>query len=95
MADADWADEGLRLLGCDLRLPGGPRLLLLFNAGDAAAFRLPDGTWRRRLDTAAAEVARDEAAEGEVTVGWQSVQAYLAERSPVPAPPGRHEAVVP
>jgi glycogen operon protein len=95
MEGADWADEGLKLFGCDLRLPEGPRLLLLFNAGDDAAFRLPEGAWRRRIDTAGTPVARDEAAGGEVTVGWQSVQALEAEWSPVPLPTGRREAVMP
>jgi glycogen operon protein len=94
MEEGDWADGGLKLFGCDLRLPGGPRLLLVLNAGDDASFHLPEGAWRLRIDTAEAEVARDEVAAGEVRVGWQAVQAYLAEWSPVPLPPGRRAAVL-
>jgi isoamylase len=78
MEEGDWGDEGLRLFGLDLTLPeGGGRALILLNAGDDGAFALPEGRWRRRLDTAREEPACDEEAAGEVPVGWQSVQVYL------------------
>ncbi|TNC48744.1 glycogen debranching protein GlgX [Rubellimicrobium rubrum] len=74
MTDDDWHDEGLRCFGADLSLPGGPRLLILLNAGDAAVFTLPEGTWHLRLDTARKRVACKELAGAEVQVDWQSVQ---------------------
>ena len=76
MAEGDWGDEGLRLFGLDWRPPEGPRLLILLNAGDDATFRLPEGAWRLRLDSARGEPGCEEPAEGEVAIGWQSVQAY-------------------
>jgi glycogen operon protein len=80
MAAEDWADGDLRCLGADLSLPGGPRLLIVLNAGDDAAFALPDGAWRLRLDTARARVACDEPATGSAALGWQSVQVLVAVR---------------
>jgi isoamylase len=79
MAEGDWNDAGLRLFGVDLSLPGGPRLLILLNAGDAAEFTLPRGPWHLRLDTARDRVACDEPAEATTQVDWQSVQVFWCE----------------
>jgi glycogen operon protein len=79
MGDGDWKDAGLRVFGVDLRLPGGPRLLILLNAGDAADFALPEGTWRLRIDTARDRVACDEPAEPTTALDWQSVQVFWCE----------------
>jgi isoamylase len=94
MNGGDWHDVGLKLFGADLALPGGPRLLVVLNAGDDAAFRLPKGSWRLRLDTARADVACDEAAGGEVRLGWQSVQVFVAVDAPGPVLAAREGAIV-
>ncbi|EYD75213.1 Glycogen debranching enzyme [Rubellimicrobium mesophilum DSM 19309] len=82
MTEGDWKDAGLRLFGADLALPGGPRLLILLNAGDAAEFALPEGLWRLRIDTAREGVACDEPAEPSTSVDWQSVQVFWCEEAP-------------
>ncbi len=79
MTTEDWQDEGLRLFGADLRLPGGPRLLLLLNAGDEADFVLPEGDWTLRIDTARDRVACDEPVDATVRLDWQSVQVLWCE----------------
>ena len=84
MTTEDWQDGGLRAFGADLRLPGGPRLLLLLNAGDEADFVLPEGTWTLRIDTARDRVACDEPAEATATLGWQSVQVFWCDDEPEP-----------
>jgi glycogen operon protein len=81
MTPEDWADGGLRLFGADLRLPGGPRLLVLLNAGDAASFALPPGGWTLRIDTARDRVACDEPAQGPARLDWQSVQVLWSDEA--------------
>ncbi|MBP1806407.1 glycogen debranching protein GlgX [Rubellimicrobium aerolatum] len=76
MTPEDWQDGGLRTFGADLSLPGGPRLAILLNAGDAADFALPEGGWQLRIDTARETVACDEPAEATATLDWQSVQVF-------------------
>jgi glycogen operon protein len=82
MTTADWQDGGLRCFGADLHLPGGPRLVLLLNAGDEAEFALPEGTWTLRIDTARDRVACQEKAEETTTLDWQSVQVFWCEDDP-------------
>ncbi len=82
MTTDDWQDAGLRIFGADLRLPGGPRLLLLLNAGDAADFALPRGAWTLRIDTARDRVACHEPADATTTLDWQSVQVFWSEDEP-------------
>ncbi|NAZ38117.1 glycogen debranching enzyme GlgX, partial [Rubellimicrobium sp. CFH 75288] len=79
MEEGDWADGDLRIFGLDLRLPEERgRVLVLLNSGDDATFCLPDGRWRLRIDTARdLGIACDEQGEGEVQVGWQSVQVWV------------------
>jgi hypothetical protein len=77
MTTEDWQDGGLRLFGADLTLPGGPRLLLLLNAGDAATFEMPEGSWMLRIDTARDRVGCEEPAGPETAIDWQSVQVFL------------------
>ncbi|WP_210528377.1 glycogen debranching protein GlgX [Rubellimicrobium arenae] len=84
MSDADWHDAGLPLFGVDLFLPGGPRLLILLNAGDEAVFTMPEGSWRLRIDTARETVACDEEAGAETTIDWQSVQVFWCMDAPEP-----------
>ena len=76
MTEEDWQDEGLRCFGLHLDLPGRGPLLLLLNAGDDARFALPEGAWRKRIDTTLSPVACDDPCEGEIDLGWQSVQAF-------------------
>ena len=72
MEEADWQDGGLRVFGLRLDLAEGP-LLMLFNAGGDAEFALPEGGWRRVLDTSAEPVLRDDAAAGALRIESQSV----------------------
>jgi glycogen operon protein len=83
MTTEDWQNGGLRVLGADLMLPRGPRLVLVLNAGDEAQFALPEGTWTLRLDTARDRVACQEPAGATATLGWQSVQVFWCE-DPIP-----------
>jgi glycogen operon protein len=83
MTTEDWQDGGLRVLGADLTLPGGPRLLILLNAGNEAEFTLPRGSWTLRLDTTRDRLACEEPAGAIATLGWQSVQVFWCE-DPLP-----------
>ncbi|MBC7139707.1 MAG: glycogen debranching protein GlgX [Defluviimonas sp.] len=76
MTGADWADAGLRTLVMTLDPAEGPRLVMAFNAGEDIGVTLPEGRWRRRIDTAATPVAVDEEQEGTQAVGWQSVSVW-------------------
>lgn len=72
MQEADWQDPDLRLAGCQLHLPKGPRLMV-FNAGGNGHFALPAGTWLRIADTARTPVLCEEAVSGTLEVPGQSV----------------------
>ena len=43
-----------------------------------AAFDLPEGDWRLRIDTARERIACDEEVSDRVCVGWQSVLVLVA-----------------
>lgn len=82
MAEDDWHDPGLSLVGMLCPAKGrddggaGGTLLVLFNAGDDATFTLPPGRWRRLVDTAQEPITPapdDPAVEGDIPLGWQSV----------------------
>jgi glycogen operon protein len=73
MGDGDWAGDGP--LALRYHRAGGD-LLIVLNPGDDAGFTLPEGHWRRRIDTAADPVACDRTEAGEVTLGWQSVTVF-------------------
>lgn len=75
MEDDDWQDTELRVLGMQLDRPGQDTLLALFNAGDDCTFALPDGAWRKVLDTTETPVTCDTRCQGELRLGWQSVAA--------------------
>ncbi len=79
MTDADWADADLGCFGLRMVRQGAPDLLLLLNRGDETGFTLPDGEWRRRIDTSGDGVACDDAVGGRIVMGWQSVVALLAD----------------
>ena len=51
-------------------------LLIVLNPGDDAAFTLPTGNWRRRIDSARDPVLCDTAEGGEVQLRWQSVAVW-------------------
>jgi isoamylase len=70
MGDDDWDSEGP--LGLRYHRADGD-LLIVLNAGDDTAFVLPEGTWRRRLDSARDPILSDEIEDGEISLGWQSV----------------------
>ncbi len=79
MSDDDWRAEGLSLIGLRLQNGGSPAALIVVNGGDAGSFALPEGAWRKRIDTATDAVACDEPATGAAKLDWQSVQAFVAE----------------
>lgn len=70
MGDSDWDGEGPLALRYH-REEGD--LLIVLNSGDDAEFTLPDGAWRRRVDTARDSIVCDETEDGKILLGWQSV----------------------
>lgn len=78
LTEADWQDAALRLIGLHLDLPRGP-LLLVLNAGDDGLFALPEGGWRRVLDTARTPVTCDEPMRDTLAIAGQSVVALKPE----------------
>ena len=82
MTDDDWQDAGLCTLGMMLPLredgqDGDDRFLAVFNAGDACTVTLPEGRWRRVLDTSQTPVTTDRTEEGEAALDWQTVALWL------------------
>ena len=73
MGDDDWAAEGP--LGLRYHRNTGD-LLIVFNPGDDAPFTLPEGAWRRRLDSSRDPVRCDTIESGPIALGWQSVVAW-------------------
>ena len=51
-------------------------LLIVLNPGDEAEFHLPEGTWRRRIDSSCDPVVCDTIESGSVSLGWQSVSVW-------------------
>ncbi|WP_068297887.1 glycogen debranching protein GlgX [Pararhodobacter sp. CCB-MM2] len=76
MTPAEWEDGELRMIGLRHHRGGAPDLMIVVNAGDDGRFRLPDGRWRRVLDTARDALTCDDAAEGDQDLGWQSVAVF-------------------
>lgn len=72
----DW--EGAGCFAILLTRTGHPALLIVLNPGDDATFTLPDGPWRRVLDSTADPVTTDEPAEGPQAIGWQGVTVFEA-----------------
>ena len=73
VTDDDWESDaplGLRYHR------GVGDLLIVLNPGDDAGFELPEGTWRRRIDSACDPVTCDRIDSGEVMLGWQSVSVW-------------------
>ncbi len=73
MGDGDWDQEGP--LGLRYHRTEAD-LLIVLNAGHDATFILPDGSWRRQLDTAHDPIVADGVETGEVQVGWQTVSVW-------------------
>ncbi|GGH51468.1 glycogen debranching protein GlgX [Frigidibacter albus] len=79
MSDDDWSDGDLKTLVLVMDRAEGARLVMAFNAGDDIEVTLPEGQWRRRIDTSATPVAVDEVQEGTVMLGWQTVSVWVEE----------------
>ena len=77
MREEDWSDAGLKTLMLVLDRAEGGRLVMAFNAGDDIEVTLPEGRWRRRIDTGATPVAVDAVQEGAVMLGWQTVSVWV------------------
>jgi glycogen operon protein len=75
MDEGDWDTEGP--LGLRYHRAEGD-LLIVLNAGEDASFLLPEGQWRRRLDTAGDPIVCDRVEAGEVALGWQTVAVWQA-----------------
>ncbi|WP_099824850.1 glycogen debranching protein GlgX [Oceaniglobus indicus] len=73
MTDEDWSDDATACIGMRTRTTAGLDVLAFFNTGDDMVACLPDGAWTRRLDTAQADIACDDAANDRLDIGWQSV----------------------
>lgn len=78
MDEAGWNGEGAFALHYLRPAEAGGDVLIAFNPGDDTGFALPEGGWRRCLDTGCDPVtlARDE--QGEVGLGWQTVTVWRA-----------------
>jgi len=76
MGEEDWSDAGLKTLMLVMDRAEGARLVMAFNAGDDIEVTLPEGQWRRRIDTGATPVAVEEVQEGTVLLGWQTVSVW-------------------
>lgn len=70
MADGDWASDTAFALRYHR---DNSDLLITINAGDGGSFTLPEGRWRRRIDTAQDPVTTDVVETGSVAIDWQSV----------------------
>jgi isoamylase len=77
MDEADWNDAALPVFGMRLNRTGPKDILICLNRGDDANFTLPDGKWRRVIDTAQVPLTCDAEAAGAVVIGWQSVAVFL------------------
>jgi isoamylase len=73
MGEGDWDAEGP--LGLRYHRAEGD-LLVVLNPGDESAFTLPDGDWRRRIDSACDPIVCDMIESGEIALGWQSVAVW-------------------
>ncbi len=78
MRDEDWRDEGLACFGMELAAPAGDSsVLVILNAGKDTEFTLPEGAWRRCIDTSGERVACDDEIESPLLINWQSVVALV------------------
>ncbi|WP_333815530.1 glycogen debranching protein GlgX [Tabrizicola sp.] len=75
MGDADWDADGP--LGLRYHRSEAD-LLIVLNAGDDAEFVLPEGSWRRRLDTARDPIVCDLIEDSTAPLAWQSVTVWQA-----------------
>ena len=51
--------------------------MIVLNRGDDAEVTLPEGQWKRRIDTSSEDIRLDGAVEqGRVGLGWQSVVVF-------------------
>lgn len=73
MGEGDWNSEGP--LGLRYHRAEAD-LLIVLNAGDEARFALPEGSWRRRLDTSHDPIVCDRMEADEAWLGWQSVAVW-------------------
>ncbi|SEN17913.1 glycogen operon protein [Loktanella fryxellensis] len=73
MEEGDWHDGGLRCFAKRITTPGDREVMMIFNAGDAAEFTLPEGEWTKVLDTSADDPATQDAVADTLNVDWQSV----------------------
>lgn len=73
MAEGDWEADGP--LGLRYHRAESD-LLIVLNPGDEAEFELPDGTWRRRIDSACDPVVCDSIDDGKALLAWQSVTVW-------------------
>jgi isoamylase len=77
MEDADWHDGALSAFGLLLTRPDGARVLICPNAGDEVDFTLPEGPWRRRIDTASTPTACDSPEMKVAVLPEQSLTAFV------------------
>lgn len=64
-------------------------ILIVLNSGDDATFTLPEGCWRRRLDSAHDPVVSDKIESGDVGLNWQSVAVWQEVAGQTAEPEGR------
>ena len=72
----DW--DGAGAFAMQLSRSGHPTLLIVLNPGEDTTFALPDGEWRRVLDSTTDPLTTDDPADGPQPIGWQSVSVFEA-----------------
>ena len=75
MEEEGWSQEGP--LGLRYHRAEGD-LLIVLNPGDEAEFSLPEGSWKRRVDSSTDPIAGDRIESGRIRLGWQSVVVWQA-----------------
>jgi isoamylase len=76
MGKDDWPEGGPLALRYHRSAEDGGDVIIAFNPDDDVSFTLPEGRWRRRIDTASDPIGVNLEEAGEVSLAWQSVSVW-------------------